>query len=89
MKFKKGDIVICTGWDDIQTDVDYDNKNVLDYYGIDRYDTFEVNESHPNYNKDGDTIISFNSGLVRDFGLNEKYFTLFSEYREEQLNKLL
>lgn len=89
MKFEIGDIVICTGWDNIDTDTNYDGMNVLEYYGVDRYDTFEVKNLHPNYLDSGDDLISFNTGQNRDFGLSERYFKLLSEYREEELNKML
>lgn len=89
MKFKSGDILICTGWDDIDIDESYDNKNALEYHGLNRYQTFQVIKVYPNFMGRRETVITFNTGLEKNFGLNEDYFTLYSEYREEQLNKII
>lgn len=85
-----GDIVICTGYDNLYISTEYGNKNVLEYNGYDRNHHFVVKYVYINYHGMSDDLIDIGSDdgtvLIR---LEVEFFTPLSEIREEVINKLI
>jgi len=44
MKFKVGDVIICSGFDDMPRPRQYNQLNIIEYFGGHRDDLFVVND---------------------------------------------